>query len=115
MSYLKTDKIKDVHWQKNQGNYTVVYAVLGERTVQRSKKVKSVAVDNVSGDIKGHYKRRQHLSHDQKTEEVYAVEVFRIEEEIWNAKDPPEIISNYQEKKQPIEKKKVVSFEVIKQ
>ena len=72
-----------------------------------------MAVGNVTRDVKGHCKSRQHGTHDKKASEVHFVEVFGVQEQVWNTQVLSKTTRYHCEQDDPAQHQDMVSLDIV--
>src|SRR5436190_1925727 len=74
-----------------------------------------MAVVNVAGDMKGRGKAGDHRTHDKEALEVDLVEIFRVQEQVWNAEIFSETARDHCKENYPAQEQNLVPLQVVQQ
>jgi hypothetical protein len=87
---LRPDKANQIDDNKGQRNQAIVDAEFGEGIFFVAQKAEAVAIENVTGDVKGHDEAANCYAHDEQTRKADLVVVFGVYKKIRQAENTPE-------------------------
>jgi hypothetical protein len=72
-----------------------------------------MSIVDVTCDVKRRRESGEHHPHDEEASEVYFVEIFGVEKQVWNTKIFAEAASDHSKEYDPAEQQYLVAFQVI--
>ena len=110
---MKFHDLIEVGDEECDRNNTVVNDEFGKRLAHRSDKGKTVAIVNVTGDMKRGRKAGSHRTDDKKTFKIYFVKIFGIEEQVWYAHIFPEVSADHSKQNNPAKHQYKIALEIV--